>query len=309
MIYRPITNWDRDIEANPSWEEGAEGCTAYDGSTVPETNACRGWAPVGRVGNPFQGRLEGGGHSVSNLYIKSSSNRVGFFAYTGIQAEIANLGLTDALITATSSFVGGLVGEHDGTIYNSYVTGSISTNATQVGGLVGDNHRGTINKSYATATVTTSSSADDIFSSVGGLVGYNHWGIITNSYATGAVTASHAGEQSGIRIGGLVGYNNVGPITNSYATGAVSTSYSSHVAGGTWAGGLVGRNVSGFVDNSYATGEVSLSIDVSGNVADILYSGGLIGYQQFSPILVLATVTHFKGSSKKVFVDFYPKVC
>ena len=31
--------------------------------------------------------------------------------------------------------------------------------------------------------------------------------------------------------------------------------------------------------------------------------------QQFSPILVLATVTHFKGSSKKVFVDFYPKVC
>ena len=176
------------------------------------------------------------------------------------------------------SMVVDLVGNNSGTIYNSYVTGSVSNvGSAATGGLVGDNNRGTINKSYTTATVTASSSADDIFLNVGGLVGNNNTGSIINSYATGAVTASHTGHSS-IQIGGLVGYNNIGPITNSYATGAVSASHSSSVTGETRAGGLVGRNKSGFVENSYATGEVSLS--VQSNQPSITYVGGLMGSNQ-----------------------------
>ena len=37
----------QDINANPSWSAGDNGCTAYDGSTVSETTPCTGWVPVG----------------------------------------------------------------------------------------------------------------------------------------------------------------------------------------------------------------------------------------------------------------------
>ena len=39
----------QDINANPSWSAGDNGCTAYDGSTVPTTTPCTGWVPVGTL--------------------------------------------------------------------------------------------------------------------------------------------------------------------------------------------------------------------------------------------------------------------
>ena len=62
----------QDINANPSWSAGDNGCTAYDGSTVPTTTPCTGWVPVGTFETDkcdretddvcFQGHLDGGDH-------------------------------------------------------------------------------------------------------------------------------------------------------------------------------------------------------------------------------------------------------
>ena len=151
----------QDINANPSWSAGDNGCTAYDGSTVPETTPCTGWVPVGTWGNDkcdgetddvcFQGHLDGGDHIISNLYLNISGSGYtygGLFGYTGSQAEISNMGLTNASVTVTSfssfSRGGGLVGlNNSGTISNSYVTGEVDTssnsssNSSYGGGLVG----------------------------------------------------------------------------------------------------------------------------------------------------------------------------
>ena len=164
-----------------------------------------------------------------------------------------------------SSYVGGLVGENEGTITNSYATGSVSGDDEEVGGLVGRNFR-TITNSHATGSV----SGDD---DVGGLVGSNFRGTITNSYATGSVKGGFSGGLVGWNegnitnsyatgsvegaSGGLVGFN-VGTITNSYATGSVK--------GGRPSGGLVGWN-EGIITNSYATGSVRvLSSSIGGLV-------------------------------------------
>ena len=76
----------QNINADESWEAGTDGCANYDGSTVPETNACSGWVPIGISGSSkcdgeaddecFQGQLDGAGYVISNLYfhIQSSSN-------------------------------------------------------------------------------------------------------------------------------------------------------------------------------------------------------------------------------------------
>ena len=280
----------QDINANPSWSAGDNGCTAYDGSTVPETNACSGWVPVGTYKNDkcdgetddvcFQGHLDGGDHTISNLYLNiSGSGDIygGLFGSTGSQAEISNIGLTNASVTVTSSAVaygGGLVGHNQGgTVSNSYATGetsSASSDFSYGGGLVGRNS-GTISNSYATGEVTSSSSATYSYSYGGGLVGHNQGGTVSNSYATGDVTSSASNSNS--YGGGLVGGNS-GTISNSHATGEVTPSTSASYSS-SYGGGLVGRN-SGTISNSYATGEVTPSTSTSASYSSS-YGGGLVG--------------------------------
>ena len=291
----------QDINANPSWSAGNNGCTAYDGSTVPETNACTGWVPVGDYeeiydenghyeGNKcdggtddacFQGHLDGGDYIISNLYLNISGSDIkygGLFGYTGSQTEISNTGLTNASVTVTSSatpYGGGLVGyNYQGTVSNSYATGAVTASASDSssygGGLVGLNNNGTISNSYATGEVK--SSASDSSSYGGGLVGYNYQGTVSNSYATGEVTASTSATYSYSYGGGLVGYNYQGTVSNSYATGEVTASTSATYSY-SYGGGLVGYNYQGTVSNSYATtGEVESSASDSSS-----YGGGLVG--------------------------------
>ena len=169
----------QDIDASESWGVGDDGCTAYDGSTVPTTTPCTGWVPVGTFETDkcdwetddvcFQGHLYGGDHVISNLYLNISDSDTkygGLLGYMGTRSEISHIGLTNVSVTVTSS------------ASNSYV-----------GGLVGYSN-GTISNSYATGEVTATASSDAFSSYSGGLVGLNTGiGTISNSYATGEVTA------------------------------------------------------------------------------------------------------------------------
>ena len=318
----------QDINANPSWSTGDNGCTAHDGSTVPETTPCTGWVPVGTFETDkcdgetddvcFQGHLDGGDHIISNLYLNISGSGTkfgGLFGYTGSQAEISNMGLTNVSVTitlssdsssaysASDSYSGGLMGyNYQGTVSNSYVTGEVTASASDSfsysysGGLVGYNYQGIVSNSYATGEVTASasdsssdSSSSDSYS--GGLVGFNYQGPVSNSYATGEVTASASAAYSSDSSssesysGGLVGYNHKGPVSNSYAIGEVTasasdSSSSDSSSSDSYSGGLVGYNY-GPVSNSYATGEVTASASAAYSDS---YSGGLVGYNSSGTI-------------------------
>ena len=283
----------QDINANPSWSAGDNGCTAYDGSTVPTTTPCTGWVPVGTFETDkcdgetddvcFQGHLDGGDHIISNLYLNISGSGIkhgGLFGYIGSQSEISNMGLTNASVTVTSSdsasYGGGLVGyNYQGTVSNSYATGEVTasaftTNDSYSGGLVGMNYQGTVSNSYATGEVTASA----VYVSYGGgLVGYNYQGTVSNSYTTGEVTALDSVYSYG---GGLVGYNR-GSVSNSYATGEMTSSASTDAYGG----GLVGSNYKGTVSNSYATGEVTSSTSEGGGFVGYNSNGTISGTNYF----------------------------
>ena len=164
-------------------------------------NASAGWQPIGSSNNSFYGKFNGSGHRVSGLWInRPFTNNIGLFGSVwrgalrdiGVEIDNGKGGVTG------NSYVGGLAGRNDGTISNSYATGSVLGN--NVGGLVGRND-GTIVSSYATGSVTGNY--------VGGLAGYNYSGTISNSYATGSVLGNY--------VGGLVWYN--------YGSGTISNSY------------------------------------------------------------------------------------
>ena len=204
---------DYDASADNGWEPIGEPVRFISGDRIPAA--------------PFNAKFDGNGYTISNLMInRPSSRRVGLFGLTSSDAEITNLGLLDVNIIGRS-VVGGLVGESQGSIMNSYATGRVEGTSLTIGGLVGNNQSaGSIRNSYATVSVSGSSN------NVGGLVG-NNSAIITSSYATGTVTGMGQGANN---VGGLVGQNQaIGFIINSYATGLVTGSGSS-------IGGLVGFN-------------------------------------------------------------------
>jgi hypothetical protein len=217
-----------------------------------------GFTPIGYdSSHSFSGKFDGLGHTISSLMINRSVIPVGLFGYA-TDAEIKNVGLTNANITGQNN-VGALLGVNDnGTVKNSYNTGTgtVSGTGERVGGLLGWND-GTISNSYSTVTVSGAGNA------IGGLLGLNEWGTVKNSYSTGAVSGTDY-------VGGLLGNNFHGTVSNSYSTGAVT--------GQEKVGGLVGAiyGANPTITNSYSTGLVSLS-----NGSTSTYVGGLVGYSLY----------------------------
>ncbi len=251
-----------------------------DASETSGWNGGAGFEPVSDFNNRFTGRFDGRNHIVTGLYInRPSTNNVGLFGYIDTGSRVRNVGVVDVDVSGNRR-VGGLVGESNVTVSNSYSTGSVSGD-WDVGGLVGSNWEGTVSNSYSTTSVSgnreigglvgannggkywfgigsvwASYATGDVsgVGAVGGLVGYQGDGMVWDSYATGAVSGT------GNRVGGLVGANNGGEVSNSYATGIVS--------GDQAVGGLVGDNQWGMVWDSYATGIVSGDQAVGGLVGD-----------------------------------------
>ena len=192
----------------------------------------------GRVsGNFYVGGLVG--ENGSDLFQSYCSARVSGNEYVGglagYSAVIISNCRSNNVVSGSGNYIGGLVGENTGNIYDSNSTGSVD-GGTYVGGLVGKNRTmGTISNSYSIADVS-----GNFY--VGGLVGLNS-GNIYGCYS--------ANTNSGVmeEIGGLVGRNEEGEIWNCYST--------SDVCGFSDIGGLLGRNYEGFVSNSYSTGNVS----------------------------------------------------
>jgi hypothetical protein len=142
----------------------------YEELASPTANGGDGWQPTG----VFRGTFDGQGHEIRDLFInRSDRDHGGLFSllYEGV---INNIGVVNATVIGMH-YIGGLAGENDqGTINNSYCTGSITGNVC-VGGLVGLNE-GTVSSSYFRGNVTSNGYY------VGGLVGENQKGIIDNAY-------------------------------------------------------------------------------------------------------------------------------
>jgi hypothetical protein len=195
----------------------------YEELASPTADEQQGWQPIGAEEQPFTGGLYGQGHRIRDLFIDlPGENEVGLFGFVGKGGVIENVGLVNATVTGYEH-VGGLVGSNwDGSVSNSYSTGSAGSvrGYKRVGGLMGWN-RGIVSTSYSTVRVTYARS-------VGGLVGYNT-GAVSDSYSRGSVTGFEY-------VGGLIGTNHIG--------GTVITCYSSTAV--TYElppkGGLVGVN-------------------------------------------------------------------
>ena len=162
-------------------------------------NSGYGWKAIGTSLNPFEGTLEGNGHSIIDMYGNGDKYEFGIFGTN--KGIIKNLGVYNCNLS-TYDTVGGIVGVNKGTIQNSYVSGVIE-GSVNVGGITGKNE-GTIQNCYNTASVLGQTC-------IGGIVGKND----LNSQVTNVYNAGHVGGSLEETVANLIGKNS-GTIENAY---------------------------------------------------------------------------------------------
>jgi len=169
-----------DIDLDPN----LPGRTVFDRAVIaPDTDS----TSTTFQGTPFTGVFDGDGHTIWHLTI-TGGPYLGLFGQLDSGAVVRNLGLTDANMTGSDDYVGGLVGYNNGDVATSYSTGTISGDR-YIGGLVGYN-RGNVKNCYSAATVAGNDS-------IGGLVANNGGGLISCCYSIGIVGGNGS-------VGGLV---------------------------------------------------------------------------------------------------------
>ena len=286
-----------------------DGCIGYEltanldfdtnGSGQPDEgdaywNENWGWTPIGDSieGYRFNAAFDGGGHTISNLYISwRDTDHIGLFRAIGPHSEIRNVRLISSNVFGNGN-VGALVGRnYGGTITDSLTAGKVVGNAGGVGGLVGfSGDGGTIAGSGSTIRVTGNGKTGGLVGAAGGDT------IIIDSYATGAVT-SNSGNAGGLvasigenaeiiasyASGSVYGGNNAGGLAANIGNGAaVNGSYArGNVSGKKFFGGLIGQsNSDSTITASYANGDI-LSDPPRCNARSerglVGGSGGLIG--------------------------------
>lgn len=97
------------------------------------------WTPIGNATNYYTGKFDGKGHTISGLYVKSTTDAyVGLFGYVR-NAEISNVGVEDSYFDGVV-YAGGICGYGVSiTITNCYSTGEVRSSGSNsyVGGICG----------------------------------------------------------------------------------------------------------------------------------------------------------------------------
>ena len=214
------------------------------------------WAPIGE-GYAFRANFDGGGHTVSGLYI-----------YLPDEENV------------------GLFGDADGTISDLTIEKSFVQGGENVGSVVGYTYCGVIERCHNHGTVIGDNN-------VGGVVGYSYYYIVTSCSNTGDVSGRDCvgGIAGTTYFENVVDSHNSGTVRGEYDVGgvvgnghALSSSNSGAVLGSHSAvGGVVGRGSahdcrnSGTVIGGYYVGDTTASHN-SGTVNGNYYVGGVVGY-------------------------------
>ena len=161
------------------------------------------WAMIGTEAKPFAGTFDGDGHTVSGVYLNTTTRSAGFFAATAESATVKNLSIANSYFTTSDNRFGSVAGTGAGRFYNvssdAYVSGKAWT-----GGLVGY-VSGNIELEHCrfdgtVADVTTGNQG------LGGLIGilYSGSAVLRNCLNSGTVDAT-ACTNTKPGVGGLVG--------------------------------------------------------------------------------------------------------
>ena len=265
------------------------------------------WIPIGNYSNRWEGNMDGQGHTISNLYIKTAQKNVGFFGYTTDGATIQDLIFDNAKVENVSTtnrktnYTGILAGYAYGDS-PSHIKGIKTTNNCTVigqdntGGIVGsaeinlencENHSSVKGKSYVggiagecngrnikrcTNYGTVENNANSYY--VSGIIGLAYRTSIEDCANYGKITGCYAGGIAGMMMqnNSIQNVFSYGDVTKTNGNSGIIIGY---VEGGTpTAKGIVAYNKEALLNNSSdnikIVGEGNLTFDDGKEEADVV---------------------------------------
>ena len=256
------------------------------GGLVGDSTKLHKWTPIGNSSVAFDGTFDGNGHTVSGMFINTTSSHNGLFGNSN--GTVSNVTVDNSWVTG-GKFTGGIIGNISGTatVANAINRATIVGTGDGIGGVVGNytfvccNKIGTVKnvKNYGMISA---------LKYVGGVIGSaqdiviseteNHTDVSGTSL-TGGIAGS-LGKNSKLsnsrNFGNVTGNESVGGIIGNYgyccskgAAGDITNiKNSGKIDGKEYVGGIVGKN-----ENSTNKGAVN-----TGAVNGKKYVGGLFGY-------------------------------
>lgn len=231
------------------------------------------WIPIGYVNNSWSGNMDGQGHTISHLYIKTAQNFVGLFGYTygaTIQDLIFDYAKVENVSTTNTktAYTGILAGYAYGAL--SHIKGIKTTNNCTVigqqitGGIVG----------YAKINLENCDNHSSVkgTDNVGGIAGSSIERNIRRSTNYGTV------ENNNTSIGGIIG--------NAYGTSIEDcANYGKISSTGWYTGGIAGQTVANCsIQNVFSYGDVTNTNEVPGiiigYVEGTLTAKGIVAYNK-----------------------------
>ena len=233
------------------------------------------WIPIGNNDNRWKGKMNGQGHTISHLYIKTAQNYVGLFGYTygaTIQdlifdyAKVENVSTTNTNTDYTGILAGYVYGDSP-----SHIKGIKTTNNCTVigqedtGGIVGNGQINLENCENHSSVKGTKH--------VGGIAAYSTHKNIKRCTNYGTV------ENDGQNIGGIIGY--------AYDTSIEDCANYGKITSTGWStGGIAGRTLfnNSSIQNVFSYGDVTNTNDnpgiIIGYVRGTLTAKGIVAYNK-----------------------------
>ena len=235
------------------------------------------WIPIGNKDNRWKGNMDGHGHTISNLYIKTAQNYEGLFGdtYGAIQdlifdyAKVENVSTTNAKTYYTGILAGHAYAYSDSP---AHIKGIKTTNNCTVigqedtGGIVG---HAQINLENCENHSSVKGTSD-----VGGIAGFSQERNIKRCTNYGTVENNDDG------IGGIIGYAYEISIEDCANYGKITST-------GWYAGGIVGQtNGNSSIQNVFSYGDVT-NMNTNDNpgiivatVSGTLTAKGIVAYNK-----------------------------
>ncbi len=229
------------------------------------------WIPIGNDNNRWKGNMDGQGHTISNLYIKTAQDYVGLFGYTD-GATIQDLTFDYAKVenvSTTTTYDTGILAGHAYGDSLSHIKGIKTTeNCTVIGQ---EDTGGIVGFAYINLENCENHSCVKGAYYVGGIAGSSAEKNIKRCTNYGTV------DNDGRYIGGIIG--------NAYGTSIEDcANYGKITNKGWYAGGIAGETTNSSIQNVFSYGDVTNTYDnpgiIIGQVNGTLTAKGIIAYNK-----------------------------
>ena len=226
------------------------------------------WIPIGYVNNSWKGNMDGQGHTISHLYIKTAQKYVGLFGYTD-GATIQDLIFDNAKVENDTYYTGILAGSAYGDS-PSHIKGIKTTkNCTVIGQ---ENTGGIIGLAKINLENCENHSSVKGTKSVGGIAGSSTYKNIKRCTNYGTV------ENNNGYIGGIIGF--------AYGTSIEDcANYGKITSTGQCTGGIAGiTKANSSIQNVFSYGDVTSTYNdpgiIIGSVNGTLTAKGIVAYNK-----------------------------